>query len=95
MTITKELTAVTVPVTIYDLQDKATERLVSFTIFRENGWFRAVPVLSTEERLLLKLPGAMVFLFSNYCIVDANDWEEETLAVMKQIILELEVQDFI
>ncbi|HEV7331797.1 MAG TPA: hypothetical protein VGN63_12230 [Flavisolibacter sp.] len=95
MTITKELTAVTIPVTIYDLQDITTERFVAFTIYRENGWFKAVPVLSTVERLSVGLPEELVFRYSNYCIVDANDWEDETLSVMKQIILELEVQEFI
>jgi len=65
-----------------------------FTISRENDRFKAVPHLSKEDRLLTGLPEELNFVYFNYCIVEANNMEEETLDAIKQIILELEVQDY-
>lgn len=95
MTISKELSSVTVPVTIYLSHNEMKEEPVSFMVYQENEWFKAVPVLSPEERLAAGLPEELVFLYINYCIVDANDMEDDTLVVIKKIILELEVLELI
>lgn len=95
MTISKELSAVTIPVTHYRSHNDITEEAVSFTIFQEKEWFKAVPALSIEDRRATGLPEELVFLYINYCIADANDMEDEALEVIKKIILELEVQELI
>jgi hypothetical protein len=95
MTISKELSSITIPVAHYRLYNEITEENVSFTIYQENEWFKAVPVLSMEERLATGLPEELLFLYINYCIADANDMEDDALAVIKKIILELEVQELI
>lgn len=71
-----------------------TEETVAFSISRTNNRFKAIPWLTKEERLQTGLPEELEFVYYNYCIVDANDMEEETLDAIKQIILELEVQDY-
>ena len=91
---TKEISSVTVPVAHYGLDNIITKESVVFTISRENNRFRAIPWLTKEERKRTGLPEELEFVYYNYCIVDANDMEEESLDAIKQIILELEEQDY-
>jgi len=89
-----EISSVTVPVAHYQSNDVITEEAVVFSISRENNRFKAIPWLTKEERKQTGLPEELEFVYYNYCIVEANDMEEETLNAIKQIILELEVQDY-
>ena len=89
-----EISSITVPVTHYRSNNAITEQAVVFNISRENNRFKAIPLLTKEERNQTGLPEELEFVYFNYCIVDANDMEEETLDAIKQIILELEVQDY-
>ena len=50
--------------------------------------------MTKEKRKHFGLPEELDFVFYNNCIVDANNMEEDTLNAIKQIILELEVQDY-
>ena len=95
MIIRKELTSITIPVDHYRTYDVITEEPVSFTVFQENEWFRAVPMMTNEERKTTGLPAELLFVYVNYCIADANDMEEEALKVIKEIVLELEEQELI
>ena len=95
MIIQKELTSVTIPVDHFRSYDLITEEPVSFTIFQENEWFRAVPLLSKEERKATGLPEELLFIYVNYCIAQANNMEEESLKVIKEIVLELEERELI
>jgi hypothetical protein len=90
----KEISSVTVPIAHYQFADIITKEAVVFTISRENNSFKAIPWLTKEERVQTGLPKELEFVYYNYCIVDANDMEEETLNAIKQIIQELEVQDY-
>jgi|GEM_PF-2559356 len=89
-----QISSVIVPVAHYLPDNVITRENVKFTIFREHDSFKAVPVLSNEARLVTGLPEALEFVYFNYCIVKANNMEEETLDAIKQIILELEVQEY-
>lgn len=89
-----EVSSVTVPVAHYQLNNTVTKEAVVFAISRENNRFKAIPLLTKEERKQTGLPEELEFCYYNYCIVDANDMEEETLNAIKEIILELEVQDY-
>jgi len=88
-----EISSVTVPIDHYKLNNVISEEVV-FTITREDDRIKAVPLLSKEALLSTGLPEKLEFVYSNYCIVAANNMEEETLNAIKQIILELEVQDY-
>jgi hypothetical protein len=94
MKISNEISSVTVPVAHYKPNNVITEEAVAFTISRQNNRFKAIPWLTKEERLMTGLPEELEFVYYNYCIIEANDMEEETLNAIKQIILELEVQDY-
>jgi hypothetical protein len=89
-----EISSVTVPIDHYKLNNVISGEKVVFTISREGNRIKAIPLLSKEERLSTGLPEKLEFVYSNYCIVAANNMEEETLNAIKQIILELEVQDY-
>jgi hypothetical protein len=89
-----EISSVTVPIDHYMLNNVISEERVVFTISRESNRIKAIPVLSKEALLSTGLPEKLEFVYSNYCIVAANNMEEETLNAIKQIILELEVQDY-
>ena len=88
-----EISSVTVPIDHYKLNNVISEEVV-FTITREDNRIKAIPLLSKEALLSTGLPEKLEFVYSNYCIVAANNMEEETLNAIKQIILELEVQDY-
>jgi hypothetical protein len=65
-----------------------------FTTTREDNHFKTVPLLLKEELLITKLPEKLEFVYFDYCIVTDNSVDEETLNINKQIILELEAQDY-
>jgi len=89
-----EISCVTVPIDHYKLNNVISEEEVVFTITRQDNCIKAIPILSKEALLSTGLPEKLEFVYSNNCIVAANNMEEETLSAIKQIILELEVQDY-
>ena len=95
MTITNEICTLTVPVTSYGPGEIIIEETVSFQLYQHGNWFKAVPQLSAEQKRTTGLPNELVFEYYHHCIVSANNMEEETLQVIKYIILELEVRDLL
>lgn len=89
-----EISSVTVPIDHYKLNNVISQEKVVFTITKQDNRIKAIPLLSKEALLSTGLPEKLEFVYSNYCIVAANNMEEETLNAIKQIILELEVQDY-
>jgi len=94
MKTTNETSSVTVPVTYYKPGNVTTEQAVAFTISRVNNRFKAIPWLTKEERKQTGLPEELEFVYYNYCIIEANNMEEDSLNAIKQIIQELEVQEY-
>ena len=90
-----EIPLITVPVTHYRENGVAKGEDVDFKIYREDNRFKAIPLMSKEERLTTGLPEELVFVYASHCITAANDMEEESLNAIKQIILELEVQELL
>ena len=91
---TDKISSVTVPVAHYQTNDVITKKDVVFAISRENNRFKAIPLISKESRLMTGLPEELEFVYFNYCIIEANNMEDDTLAAIKQIIIELEVQEY-
>jgi mannitol/fructose-specific phosphotransferase system IIA component (Ntr-type) len=90
----KNISSITVTIPHYDTTNVVTKEAVVFTISRQNDRFKAIPWMTKEKRKQFGLPEELDFVFYNNCIVDANNMEEDTLNAIKQIILELEVQDY-
>ena len=86
---------VKIPVPHFRAFDQVTGEDVLFHVFRHNDWFRAAPKASSEEYGLTGLPAELVFRYTNYVLLTANNLDEETLNVIKKIILELQVQDLL
>jgi hypothetical protein len=95
MTITNEISLVTIPVAHFREFDVITNEDISFRIFREDDSFKAVPQISAEERKTTGIPEELVFVYLNRVVLAANNMEEDTLIVIKNIVLELEVQDLV
>jgi hypothetical protein len=95
MTTTTDIPLITVSVMHYRQNGEAAGEDVDFKIYREDNLFRAIPLMSREERLTTGLPEVLEFAFASHCITRANDMEEETLNAIKQIVQELEVQDLL
>ena len=90
-----EIPLLTVAVLHYTPDNECTNENVDFKIYRDEKRFRAIPLISKQERLATGLPEELVFVYSNHCINEANDMEEESLNAIKQIILEMEVQELL
>lgn len=90
----KNISSITVTIPHYDTANVITNEAVVFTISRQNDRFKAIPWMTAEKRKQTGLPEQLDFVFYNNCIVDANNMEEDTLHAIKQIIQELEVQDY-
>jgi hypothetical protein len=91
----KEIPLITVPVTHYRQNGVTAGEDVDFKIYREDNRFKAIPLMSKEERLTTGLPEELVFVYSNQCITTANNMEEESLDAIKQIVQELEAQELL
>jgi hypothetical protein len=94
-TITNEIATVTIPVLHFRDFDLTTHEDVLFKVYRDHGWLKAVAQISPEERQTIGIPEELVFLYLDHVVVNANNMEEETLDIIKDIILELEVQDLV
>lgn len=94
-TTTNEIPIISVPVLHYRANNVTTREEVDFKIFRDANRFRAIPLLSKDERLPTGLPEELIFVYVAQCIAAANDMEEESLDAIKQIIQELEVREII
>jgi hypothetical protein len=95
METTNEIPIISVPIEHYRQNDILTEEEVDFKIYRTENRFRAIPLLSKEERLPTGLPEELRFVYAVHCISDANDMEEESLNAIKKIIQELEVKELL
>ena len=90
-----EIPIITVPVTHYKLNNLPTESEVDFKVYRVAKQFKAIPLMSREERLMTGLPEELVFAYFSHCITTANDMEDESLNAIKQIIQELEARELL
>jgi hypothetical protein len=90
-----EIPIITVPVTHYKLNNLPTEAEVDFKVYRVDKQFRAIPLMSREERLMTGLPEELIFAYFSHCITTANDMEDESLNAIKQIIQELEARELL
>ena len=90
-----KIASVTVPLTYYKPNDVMMKKDVDFTVFQDGNHYRATPLITKEDRLLVSLPEELTFVYTSHCIASANDMEEESLNAIKQIILELQVMDLI
>ena len=90
-----EIPIITVPVTHYKLNNLPTEAEVDFKVYRVDKQFKAIPLMSREERLMTGLPEELVFAYFSHCITTANDMEDESLNAIKQIIQELEARELL
>jgi hypothetical protein len=90
-----EISTITVPVARFIGLNSVTLDEVGFKIYKEHNHFRAVPLLSKEERIATGLPEELLFVYISHCITSANNMEEETLDVIKKIVQELQVQELL
>lgn len=91
----KEIPLITVPLMHYKQNDVVTEEDVDFKIYKQDKQFKAIPLLSKEERLMTGLPEELVFAYFSQCITTARDMDEESLNAIKQIIQELEARELL
>ncbi len=95
MNITHEITTVIIPVAHFRGLDVITHEDVSFRIFREGDWFKAVPQLPAVERKITGIPEELLFVYWDHVVLSANDTEDESMEVIKNLILDLEVQNLV
>lgn len=95
MTLTNEISSLTIPVDYYGADHKEQQKDVRYRIYQQDDWFKAIPVLSADERKEAGLQETLVFICIDHTVVAANHMEEESLAIIKQIIMQLEVQELI
>jgi hypothetical protein len=94
MALIPEIPLITVPISHYRPHGIVSREDIDFKIYRELNRIKAIPLISEEERLITGLPKELFFVYANRCIT-ADDMEEESLNAIKQIILELEAQQFL
>mgnify|MGYP003581255278 CR=1 FL=1 len=95
MEITAQIALVTIPVPHFRLYDQVTVEEVSFRIYRNGDCFKAIPQTVNADYKLSGLPKELWFVYTNYVVLEANNTDDETLNVIKKIILELQVQDLL
>lgn len=93
--ITTQVALVTVPVPHFRLYNQVTIEEISFQVYRTGDCFKAVPQTTYDDYKLSGLPEELAFLYTNYVVLEANNMDDETLNVIKNIILELQVQDLL
>ena len=95
MEITAQLSLVTIPVPFFRSLDQVTRENVSFRVFRQDDWFKAMPQTSSDAYKLSGLPEELVFVYANHVVLAANNMDNAAMNVIRNIILELQVQDLL
>lgn len=93
--LTAQIAIVAIPVPHFRMYNQVTVEEISFQIFRNGDCFKAVPQKTYDDYKLSGLPEELVFVYTNYVVLEANNMDDETLNVIKNIILELQVQDLL
>jgi hypothetical protein len=93
--IANEICLVTIPVAHFREFDTITREEVSFRVFRQDDWFKALPQMTAEQRKVTGIPAELIFVYWDYVILAANNMEEEAMNVIKSIIVELEVLEHV
>jgi hypothetical protein len=70
----KEIPLITVPLMHYKQNDVVTEEDVDFKIYRQDKQFKAIPLMSKEERLMTGLPKNWYLLISASALQQHVTW---------------------
>ena len=95
METTTQIAVVTVQVPYFRTYDQFSVEDVSFRVYRNEDSFKAVPQTPFKDYKLSGLPLELMFVYTNYVVLSANNMDDEALDVIKKIILELQGQDLL
>ena len=70
-------------------------QIVPFQVMRQGSSYRAIPLIEDGQRTVLKLPECLLFEFREHCIVPDRQRDPETIALIRNIIQECMLQDWI
>lgn len=83
-----EIASITILVP-YHKGREIVNQIIPFKVFKDQQQYRAVPLISTEERQLTGLPEQMSFRFNDYKVLAAADTNEGNLEAINNIVREL------
>jgi hypothetical protein len=75
------------------VEGNSNKEIVSFKVFRDIKQYKAVPMLTKEQRKRTGLAEVICFSFVDHCIVSEKSRSEETLEVIRSLILEMMMQE--
>lgn len=90
MTISNEIASITILVP-YNKGDETINQIIPFKVYRDQQRFKAIPLITEEERILTGLPAEILFQFVNYTVIPAAETNEENLESINNIVRELKM----
>lgn len=90
MIVTNEIASITILVP-YQRGNETINQVIPFKIFRQQQCYKAIPLISPEERILTGLSEELSFKFMDYRILPETKANKETLEAINRIVRELKM----
>lgn len=90
MLITNEIASITILLP-YQKGDKTIHQIIPFKVFREQQHYKAIPLISVDEKNSAGLSGELSFCFKNNRVVADAEPTEANLNAINNIASELRI----
>lgn len=88
--VSNEIASITILVSFKQNQE-IVNKIVPFKVYSHHQYFKAIPLVSSEEREMAGLPEEVSFTFANNTIMAGEDLNTERLGMLNNIIRELKI----
>lgn len=90
MMVSNEIASITILVSFKQNQE-VINKIVPFKVYGHHQYYKAVPLVSSEEREIAGIPEEVLFTFANNTLMASEDLNTERLGMLNNIIRELKI----
>ena len=94
MTILNEIASITILVP-YIKGKELINQIIPFKVYREQQYFKAIPLITSEEQKITGLPAEILFQLNNYTVIPNEGTKEENLESINNIVRELTMLEIV
>lgn len=90
MTISNEIASITILVPYHNGKETINQ-IIPFKVYEDQKFYKAIPLITIEERKLTGLPAEISFRLLNYKAIPTADTKTENINVIDNIVRELQM----
>jgi hypothetical protein len=90
MIVSSEIASITILMRVKH-DNEIINKIIPFKVYRHQQQYKAVPLVSPEDKAMTNLPDEVVFTFADNTIMAGEDLDNERLGIVSNIIRELKI----